>query len=47
MVDIVEAFIYDQEGNLLPFNMKRTDFTERFREWLAIHDRYTPGGSAP
>jgi hypothetical protein len=38
---IVEAKIYDQDGNLRPFRMKDTFFNRLFREWLAVHDRYS------
>lgn len=41
---IVEARIYDQEGNLQPFNMKDTPDNRHFAEFLRIHDRYTPRG---
>jgi len=41
---IVEARIYDQEGNLQPFNMEDTPDNRHFAEFLRIHDRYTPRG---
>ena len=39
---IVTAKIYDQQGNLQPFNMKDTPDNRHFAEFLRIHDRYTP-----
>jgi hypothetical protein len=39
---MVEARIYDQEGNLQPFPMKDTPFNRQFSRWLREHDRYTP-----
>lgn len=38
----IEAWIYDQEGQLQPFRMKDTPFNRAFAEWLRVHDRYTP-----
>lgn len=37
---MIEAKIYDQDGNLVSFKMKDSKFNEQFKEWLAIHDRY-------
>lgn len=41
---MIEARIYDQEGNLQPFNMSESRSNALFAEFLRVHDRYTVHG---
>jgi hypothetical protein len=40
--DVINCFIYDQEGNLQPLRLKNTLQAQQFVQWLQRHDRYTP-----
>lgn len=39
--DCIEAFIYDQEGNLQPFKIANNKMNQYFIQWLQRHDRCT------
>jgi len=44
---MIDAWIYDQEGNCQPFPMKDTPMNRAFAEWLRVHDRYTSKATQP
>ena len=41
---MIDAKIYDQDGKLMPFQMKDTPENRLFAFWLRCHDRYTGNG---
>lgn len=42
--EVIECFIYDQEGTLQPMRLPNNRMTQYFVQWLQRHDRYTRGG---
>jgi hypothetical protein len=41
---VISAFIYDQEGNLIPFTVKDSPLNRFFVEYVQRHDRYSGTG---
>jgi hypothetical protein len=39
--EIIEFFLYDQEGNLQSMRISKTRSNELFVRWIQCHDRYS------